>query len=73
MMPRFIISIRSLYDRDVQERWKGIDTGFGRNLSTNSEGIPTTRLTDIILGPGQVDDVEEIELEEGREGVWRRV
>ena len=28
-MPRFIINIREMYDRDLQDRWQGIDTGFG--------------------------------------------
>jgi hypothetical protein len=29
IMPRFIISIRELYHRDLRNRWQGIDTGFG--------------------------------------------
>jgi len=29
IMPRFIISVRELYDRDLRARWQGIDTGFG--------------------------------------------
>ena len=29
MMPRFIISMRELYDRDCCSRWKGIDSRFG--------------------------------------------
>jgi len=28
-MPRFIISVRELYDREFRGRWQGIDTGFG--------------------------------------------
>ena len=28
MMPRFIISVRELYDRDLRHCWQGIDTGF---------------------------------------------
>jgi hypothetical protein len=28
-MPRFIISVRELYDRDLRGREQGIDTGFG--------------------------------------------
>ncbi|KAF8548764.1 hypothetical protein OG21DRAFT_1500821 [Imleria badia] len=74
MMPRFIISIRELYDRDVRERWQGIDTGFGRSFSTGSEGVSTTVLTDVILGEVQVDDVEAIELKEASgKDVWRQV
>ena len=29
LIPRFIISIRRMYDRDLCGRWQGIDTGFG--------------------------------------------
>ena len=29
MMPRFIISMRELYDHDLWDRWQGIDAGFG--------------------------------------------
>ncbi|KAF8130140.1 hypothetical protein EV363DRAFT_1218981 [Boletus edulis] len=29
MMPRSIISMRELYDRDIRGRWEGIDTAFG--------------------------------------------
>ena len=29
MSPRFIISIRELYDHDLHDRWNGIDSGFG--------------------------------------------
>lgn len=28
-MPRFIISVRELYDRDIRGHWQGIDTRFG--------------------------------------------
>ena len=29
MMPRFIISIREVYDHDLDCHWQGIDSGFG--------------------------------------------
>lgn len=29
MMPRFIISVRELYDHGLGGRWQGADTGFG--------------------------------------------
>ena len=29
VVPRFILSIRELYDRDLRSRWEGNDTGFG--------------------------------------------
>ena len=28
-MPRFIMAIRELYDRDSRDGWRGVDTGFG--------------------------------------------
>ena len=28
MMPRLIIGVREVYDRDLHGRWKGIDSGF---------------------------------------------
>ena len=36
IVPRFIISVRELYSRDVQGRWQGIDTGFGLSSHTVS-------------------------------------
>lgn len=54
IMPRFIMSIRELYDRDLENRWQGIDTGFGM-------------LLDITLEEGQAMEgghgAEEIQLE----------
>jgi len=29
IVPRFIISIRELYDHEAHYSWKGVDTGFG--------------------------------------------
>lgn len=75
IMPRFIISIRELYDRDIRERWQGIDTGFGRCLeqsssSNTSEGVSTIAVVDVILGEAQAVDDEQIELEEVKDA-WQ--
>ncbi|KAF8122306.1 hypothetical protein EV363DRAFT_1182894, partial [Boletus edulis] len=67
MMPRFVISIRELYDRDLRERWQGIDTGFGRRtgqITTTSDNMSTTALADVILGGRRVEDSETVELEQ---------
>ena len=54
-MPRFIISIRELYHRDLRKRWQGIDTGFGVFSQPNSSGDTT------ISGIGFADDMWEQE------------
>lgn len=38
-IPRFIISIRELYDRDLRGRWEGIDNGFGVISQPNANEI----------------------------------
>jgi hypothetical protein len=62
MMPRFIISVRELYDRDLRGRWQGIDTGFGvlsqpifDELADTVPGQEQGR-----EGEGEVDDSEAI-------------
>ena len=66
-MPRFIISMRELYDRDLRAHWQGIDTGFGV-LSQPSTGenavVSAIAFADVVPGQGQgqmaegdVDDV----------------
>ncbi|KAF8138798.1 hypothetical protein EV363DRAFT_1314817 [Boletus edulis] len=37
IMPRFIISIRELYDRNLENRWQGIDSGFGLSMHVSPE------------------------------------
>ncbi|KAF8550482.1 hypothetical protein OG21DRAFT_1499748 [Imleria badia] len=53
IMPRFIMSIRELYDRDLENRWQGIDTGFGMLLNVGPEEGRV----------GGVDKLETIQLE----------
>lgn len=67
LTPRFIISIRELYARDVQgRRGGGIDTGFGLSLSSRSVGG-----TEIVFAGVEQNEgcggVEEVSME-----VWRR-
>jgi len=70
MMPRFIISIRELYDHDLRgHRQQGIDTGFGYVVSENAaESAISFADVDPRQGQGQVvvgdaDDPETIWLE----------
>jgi hypothetical protein len=72
-MPRFIISVRELYDRDLHGRWQGIDTGFGvlsQPVSDGNATISAIRFADVAPGQeqgqvveGEVDDSEEVRLE----------
>lgn len=73
MMPRFIISIRELYDRDLHNRWQGIDTGFGvlsQPAHDENTAVSTIAFAEAIPGQeqGQVaegakDDSPRIQLE----------
>jgi len=67
IMPRFIISMRELYDRDLRGRWQGIDTGFGVSLQPVSSGnaaVSAIRFADVApVQEGEVDNSEAIRLE----------
>ena len=52
MMPRFIIGVRELYDRDLRARWQGIDTGFGV-LSKHSVNAVVSAIVFAEGAPGQ--------------------
>ena len=53
MMPRFIISIRALYDRDLRgHRQQGIDTGFGYVVSENA-AVSAISFADVTPWQGQ--------------------
>ena len=61
MMPRFIISIRELYDRDLRRRWQGIDTGFGVLSQPTAGENPTMSaigFADVTLGEPEGEIVE---------------
>ena len=70
IMPRFIISVRELYDRDLRGRWQGIDTGFGvlsQPVSSGNAAVSAIHVADVAPGQevaeGEVDDSEAIQLE----------
>jgi hypothetical protein len=73
IMPRFIISVRELYDRDLHRRWQGIDTGFGvlsQPVSSGNAAMSAIRFADVApvqeggqVVEGVVDDSEAIRLE----------
>jgi hypothetical protein len=72
-MPRFIISVRELYDRDLCGRWQGIDTGFGvlsQPVSGGNAAMSAIQFADVAPGQeegevakGEMDDLEAIRLE----------
>ena len=71
MMPRFIISIRELYDRDVRRRCQGIDTGFGvlsqpiasQNAAMSAIAFADSRPEQDQVVEGDANESEEIQLE----------
>ena len=73
IIPRFIISVRELYDRDLRGRWQGIDTGFGvlsQPISGGNAAVSAIQFADVAPGQeegqvaeGEVDDSEAIRLE----------
>ena len=63
--PRFIISIRELYDRDLRGRWNGIDSGFGvLSQAVASEDAVVSAIAFADVNPGQ----EEGQVVGGNEG-----
>lgn len=70
LMPRFIISIRELYDGDLRCRWQGIDTGFGilsQPIANENPAISSIVFAVSVQGqeqgPGGEDNLEAIRLE----------
>jgi len=57
LIPRFIISIRELYDDDIRGRFH-IDTGFGAGLQSNA-GADTTVSAMIFVDGNQAPEVED--------------
>ena len=69
IMPRFIISVRELYDRDLRGCWQGMDTGFGMSSQPVSSGNEALSAIEFVAGreqgqvaEGEVDDSEAIRL-----------
>jgi hypothetical protein len=73
MMPRFIIGMRELYDRDLRVRWQGVDTGFGvlsQPIAGENPVVSAIAFADVTPGQGQSqvtegdeDDPEGVRLE----------
>lgn len=58
LTPRFIISIRALYARDLQgRRGEGIDTGFGLSSGRN---VRSTLVFADVEQNGEMEDIEEV-------------
>ena len=69
IMPRFIISIRMLYERDSRGRCQGIDTGFGVSSRMMDEGPVVSAIAFADVGRGRdVEGDEEMQLEELGDG-----
>ena len=77
IMPRFIIGVRELYDRDLRGRFQGIDSGFGvlsQSIVSQNGAVSTIAFADVTPGRDEVveddaDDSEGIRLEVVAEGV----
>jgi len=77
-MPRLIINVRELYDRDLRAHWQGIDTGFGvLSQPTFSENAATSTIAfaDVTTGQGQLVEgtLEAIQLAELGDGTHQVV
>ena len=69
-MPRFIIGIRELYDRDLHGHWKGFDSGFGvlsRPVAGGDAVVSAIAFADI--NPGQEEGQEAGGGEDDTEGI----
>ena len=78
-MPRFIISVRELYDRDSRGRRQRVDTGFGVSLQpvfSENAAVSAIEFADRVVpgqsqgqvAEGEVDNSEAIRLEMLRDG-----
>jgi len=67
MLPRFIINIRELYDRDILRHQQGIDTGFGafsRTIACEDGTMPTIAFADLCAQTeGQIMELHTGDLE----------
>ena len=73
IMPRFIMSIRELYDRDHQDRCEGLDAGFSifsQPSSSENQGVPAIA-SNVGMGEGREGSSEVIELVRARDGTLR--
>lgn len=68
-MPRFIISVRELYDRDLRSRWQGIHIGFGvlsQPIAGENTAVSAIALADVAPGEDQGGEGDTNELEAAR-------
>jgi hypothetical protein len=75
VMPRFIIGVRELYDRDLRGHLQGIDTGFGvssKPISSGNAVVSAIQFADVApeqeqeqvqVAEGEMEDSEAIQLE----------
>ena len=59
MMPRFIISVREMYDHDSCSRQQGIDTGFGVSSQLDGHNAAVSAIAFADVTPGEDQGVEE--------------
>jgi len=72
MMPRFIIGVRELYDRDLRARWQGDDTGFGvlsQPIAIENAVVSAISFANVAPGQGQVAEGDEDDGEAARLGM----
>ncbi|KAN0082779.1 hypothetical protein V8E55_008574 [Tylopilus felleus] len=58
IMPRFIISIRELYNPEARRDWQGIDSGFGLSSQSTGGRMPTA-YTEIVQGQSRITEGDE--------------
>ena len=66
MMPRFIISVRELYERDLCRRWQGVDTGFGvlsQHITSQTTSVSVMAFADVASVQDLVVEGDAIEPE----------
>ena len=78
VVPRFIISIRELYDRDLRGRWEGSDAGFGvlsRPAANGTVIVSAIAFAEVNTGQNQVveGDTEDAESTAGSRGDMSQV
>ena len=66
IIPRFIISVRELYERDTHGRCQGIDTGF--EMSSRMMDERDVVVSAIAFAMGRDVEDEEMQLEEFQDG-----
>jgi len=73
IMPRFIMAIRELYDRNSRDGWRGVDTGFGVfSVPASGGNEDVSAVFRVGLEEGQSNSSGVIELGEVRDGAWRQ-